>query len=141
MEIEIVNCRLEAYLCCFPDEEPKSWSTWILLAELSYNTAFHNSIKMSQFAQSMGLISPNGMLQCHVSFVDDFEKMLMEHEQILNYLKNTPTSSSSIHPVFCISQSCWRIGQMEQSCLIEYFYKKREWPVQPQHLRPSVYPC
>lgn len=44
-QIEATNRTLETYLRCMCSENPKSWSSWLPLAEWWYNTTHHTLIK------------------------------------------------------------------------------------------------
>lgn len=54
----MVNCCLEAYLCCFASEQPKNWSCWVPWVEFWYNSTFHSSTGMSPFEVVYGQKAP-----------------------------------------------------------------------------------
>lgn len=48
-QTEVVNRCLEAYLRCFAQEQPKSWSHFLAWAENSFNTGYHYASNMTPF--------------------------------------------------------------------------------------------
>lgn len=57
-QTERVNQCLEMYLRCAVQDSPKTWKTWISLAELWYNSTFHTSLGCSPFMALYGY-NPN----------------------------------------------------------------------------------
>lgn len=53
---KLINCCLEAYVCCFVSNQPKSWSHWIPWAKLWYNTTFYISTRSTPFEVVYGRI-------------------------------------------------------------------------------------
>lgn len=51
---ERVNQCLEMYLRCSVHDTPKTWKSWLSLAELWYNSSFHSSIGCSPFKALYG---------------------------------------------------------------------------------------
>jgi len=53
-QTERVNQCLEMYLRCSVQDSPKSWKSWLPLAELWYNSSYHSSIGCSPFKALYG---------------------------------------------------------------------------------------
>lgn len=53
-QTERVNQCLEMFLRCSVHDSPKSWKSWISLAELWYNSAYHSSLGCSPFKALYG---------------------------------------------------------------------------------------
>lgn len=69
MAKQVVNHFLEAYLCCFAHEKPKSWYQYLAWAEYSFNTGYHPFV-------------PGG------TKLADLEVKLLAHNQMLNLLQS-----------------------------------------------------
>jgi len=50
-----VNQCLEMYLRCVVQDAPKTWTTWLSLAELWYNSRYHTSFGCSPFKALYGV--------------------------------------------------------------------------------------
>lgn len=55
----MINRCLQAYLCCFAVDQPRSWASWIPWAEFWYNTTFHGSTGVSPFEVVYGRKPPS----------------------------------------------------------------------------------
>ena len=53
---EMVNTRLEGYLCCFVYDKQTQWVKWLPLAEWWYKTSFHTVAKMIPFMALIDII-------------------------------------------------------------------------------------
>jgi len=87
-QTKIVNKCLETYLCCFVQDNPKTWIQWLPWAEYCYNTSWHSSIKMTPYEAIYGVPPPRllGYVPgtTRVEVVDD---VLRNREQILTLLQ------------------------------------------------------
>ncbi|KAJ0976176.1 hypothetical protein J5N97_018141 [Dioscorea zingiberensis] len=57
-QTEVVNRCLEMYLRCMSGNLPKSWASWLSLAEFWYNTSYHTTIRMTPFQALYGIPPP-----------------------------------------------------------------------------------
>lgn len=57
-QTERVNQCLEVYLRCMAFSEPRTWSSWLPLAEWWYNTNYHSSLKSTPFQALYGYPPP-----------------------------------------------------------------------------------
>jgi hypothetical protein len=57
-QTEIVNKCVEHYLRCYAGKKPKTWSSWLAMAEYWYNTNFHASTKLTPFQVLYGVLPP-----------------------------------------------------------------------------------
>lgn len=48
-QTEVTNKTLETYLRCMVSDSPRSWSSWLPLAEWWYNTTYHSAIHSTPF--------------------------------------------------------------------------------------------
>lgn len=53
-QTERINQCLEMYLRCLVQDSPKSWKSWLSLAELWYNSSFHSALGCSPFKALYG---------------------------------------------------------------------------------------
>lgn len=53
-QTERVNQCLEMYLRCAVQDSPKTWKSWLSLAEIWYNSSFHPSLNCSPFKALFG---------------------------------------------------------------------------------------
>jgi hypothetical protein len=85
-QTERVNQYLETFLRCFVSACPKSWLSYLSLAEYWYNTFYHTAIGMSPFevlygrsSRSFGLSVPN------VPMAQGLEEWLQERDYTCTY--------------------------------------------------------
>lgn len=86
---EVVNCCLEQYLRCFVLEQPTKWSTYLLWAELCYNTSYHSSLLMSPFEAVFG--KPPPVLSSYVlgsSTIEAVDHWLFDRDEVLHALRD-----------------------------------------------------
>jgi hypothetical protein len=57
-QTEIVNKAVENYLCCFTQDSPKNWFSWLPWAEFCYNTSWHSFTKLTPFEVVYGVPPP-----------------------------------------------------------------------------------
>ncbi|GJS13679.1 transposon ty3-G gag-pol polyprotein [Tanacetum coccineum] len=87
-QTKVVNRCLEGYLRCMTGEHPKECARWLSLAELWYNSNFHNSIQTTPFEFVYGIPPP-----IHVPYlgglskVETIDKTLKEREEFIQTLK------------------------------------------------------
>ena len=85
---EVVNRGLEQYLRAFTQEKPTTWFNLLCWAEYSYNTSFHNSIKMTPFQALYGRLPPTipPYIQSSTS-IQALEDLFLERDHLLHTLK------------------------------------------------------
>jgi hypothetical protein len=59
---ERVNQCLEMYLKCAVHDSPKSWKSWLSLAEIWYNSSLHNALGCSPFKAMYGYDATSELL-------------------------------------------------------------------------------
>ncbi|GJY36435.1 ty3-gypsy retrotransposon protein [Tanacetum coccineum] len=57
-QTEVVNHGLKQYLRAMVSDRPQQWVSFLPLAEFSYNTSFHSSIKMTLYQALYGRLPP-----------------------------------------------------------------------------------
>ena len=85
---EVVNCCLEAYLCCFTCDKLCQWPKWISWAEFWYNTSHHSATGCSPFKALYGR-DPPALLRANtrVAALPLVEQQLLERDAILDDLR------------------------------------------------------
>jgi hypothetical protein len=58
-QTEIVNKRIEGYLCNYVSRQQRTWLKWLHLGEHCYNTTYHMSIGMTPFRALYGYDAPS----------------------------------------------------------------------------------
>lgn len=79
---------METYLRCFASEKPKTWVTYLAWAEMSYNSAYHTTLKMTMFRALYERDPPtlNKYENGSTSNVE-LEAQLRERDAALHFLK------------------------------------------------------
>lgn len=86
-QTERVNRCIETYLRCFSSTQPKQWKRWLAWGEWSYNTAFHEAIKMTPFEAVYGYSPPS--IETYVKGTTNahhVEQELLTRDRILRLL-------------------------------------------------------
>ena len=83
------NQCLEGYLNNYVTGEHRTWSTWLHLGELCYNTTFHISIKITTFMEFYGYEDPSfAYLMFGYCRAQKAKDWLQENQDILRELKD-----------------------------------------------------
>lgn len=87
-QTEVLNRCLETYLRCYSLDKPTSWSSWLSLAQLWYNTAYHTSLQMSPYQALFGQ-SPPSYVHYHPKDSPNqaVDSLLLEREAHIQLLK------------------------------------------------------
>lgn len=87
-QTKAMNKVLECYLQCFSSDKSKDWAKWLPLAEYSYNTSVHTSMKVTPFEAIYGQLPPR-MLPYEVGStkVKGIDKELRTREFIAKLIK------------------------------------------------------
>lgn len=88
-QTERVNQCLEMYLRCAVQDAPRTWKSWLPLAELWYNSSFHTALGCSPFKALYGYdpyLGTVGMLPAHNS--SGAGEFLLNREAHLEMLKH-----------------------------------------------------
>lgn len=74
---------------CFTGDQPRKWSEWIPWAELSYNTSFHSSTKMTPFEAVYGIPPPHVLTHIPgTSRIQAVDEYLYDRNTILRELRH-----------------------------------------------------
>ena len=85
---EVVNRGLEQYLQAFTQEKPQSWVSLLCWAEFSYNSSYHNGLKMTQFQALYGSLPPTIPAYSKGSTsIQALDDALTERDALLRFLK------------------------------------------------------
>lgn len=88
-QTEVVNKCLEGYIRCMCGDRPKTWTTWLPLAEWWYNTNFHNYTKSIPYEILYGQCPP-----LHIpylpqsSMIEAIDRSLQARESTIRVLKH-----------------------------------------------------
>jgi hypothetical protein len=95
-QIEHVDQCLESYLRCAANSTPKQWLKWLPLAELSYNSCYHTSLKCSPFKVLYGIDPSIGAVPLLSQCDDESVKTsMLERAQFLELLKQNLSRSQN----------------------------------------------
>ncbi|KAK8918293.1 hypothetical protein KSP39_PZI021908 [Platanthera zijinensis] len=87
-QTEVVNRCLEGYLRCMCFERPRTWATWLPLAEWWYNTTYHTAIKMTPYEVVYGQEPA-----IHIPYIsgeartEEVDRSLEAREKVISLLK------------------------------------------------------
>jgi hypothetical protein len=88
-QTEIINKCLKHYLRCYASEQPKSWSTWLVMTKFWYNTNFHASNKLISFEVLYGYPPPKLVEYILGTTMNQaVDENLRSREQIISLLKH-----------------------------------------------------
>ncbi|KAJ0981251.1 hypothetical protein J5N97_009506 [Dioscorea zingiberensis] len=91
---EVVNRCLECYLRCMTGNIPKSWSSWLSLAEFWYNTSYHTATKMTPFQALYGITPPIHLPYFpRDSSIASVDTTLKDREAVIQLLKQQLTKA------------------------------------------------
>jgi len=87
-QTEVVNKCLETYLRCMTGKKPRQWHKWLSLAELWYNTNYHESIKLTPF-KGLYVRDPPPIIRGDVPAtpIDEVSTMLKDINEMLRVMK------------------------------------------------------
>lgn len=89
-QTEVVNKCIETYLRCMTGDLPRSWSSWVTLAEFWYNTNFHSTISMTPFQALYGVPPPR-----HLPYfpkdppIEVVNRLLQDREAAIQLMKHS----------------------------------------------------
>ena len=114
---EVLNKTLEMYLRCFCFENPRSWLAMLPWAQYWYNTAFHNSIKMSPYKALYGR-DPPSLVRYEFSQHDEvsLQDMLISRDKLLENLKANMARSQQFMKTFADKNQ--RQSELEEGELV-----------------------
>jgi hypothetical protein len=88
-QTERVNQCLEMYLRCSIQDSPKTWKSWLSLAELWYNSSYHTSIGCSPFKALYGYDPDLGAVPTDTATASPSVTQLIENRELhLQHLKH-----------------------------------------------------
>lgn len=95
-QAETLNKAVEAYLRAYSGSKPKSWSTWLPMAEWHYNTSVHSSTGISPFQALYGMPPPRLLSYVAGTTANEaVDQHLKSLEQILSLLKENLRKAQS----------------------------------------------
>jgi hypothetical protein len=88
-QTERVSQCLEMFLRCSAQDTPKTWSKWLPLAELWYNTSFHASLQCSPFKALYGVdLAPGFFPSLRLANHPEIADILKERQLFTKLLKS-----------------------------------------------------
>ncbi|XP_077237094.1 uncharacterized protein LOC143878734 [Tasmannia lanceolata] len=85
---EVLNRCVEQYLRAFSQDNPRNWQKYLLWAEYSYNTSFHNAIQMTPFEAVYGRTPPTIQMYIPGTYsIEAVDAELLQRDEVLSRLK------------------------------------------------------